>query len=520
MSQKASDIPFSKSWSIENFIAIGRKQIMPSISNSDFEKINQSHHTLKNLIKQDKWIYGVSSGFGPLASEDASKNSERQQRLIYHLATGVGPKLDLEIVRMIFALRLKQLAQGYSGINPESFKILFNSFNADLLPKIPSLGSVGASGDLTPLAHLALGLAGESDFYLNGKKHSASDFKKINTVQKIKWSDKDALAFVNGTAAMTSIATKNFYETVTLFRLSTQLAFSYGECLGAYTEAWHPKLAELHPQKGHLELSEWLYNKSEKGWFQNNQSLQSAFKTKWPQDQYSIRCIPQLLEAVRDQLKQIEDCLTIEINSISDNPNFYSENQEVLHGGNFNGQHLSFTSDQLNLQITYLGIYAEKRISTLCDPKLNIGLPPFLKSGTTGENSGFMGAQVTATALCAELKSLYRPLSLETQSTNGQNQDMVSMGTSSTNRGQKLLSILKSLISIECMVNIEALRLRKEQLQRNASNQNEAWLEYFSPYFPQLTEDRPLSKEIEYLSNNIITICETFKELPLKQKSH
>ncbi len=512
-----SKLHFSDHWSLADFIAIGNQAKNIDVNRSDFEKVNLAYETLKALIEKGKWIYGVSSGFGPLASEDASANLQRQERLIYHLATGVGPKLKPEITRMILALRLKQLAQGYSGINPESFKTLVQAFQMNFLPEIPALGSVGASGDLTPLAHLALGLAGQADFQWKGKTYLASDFDKTHPFSAIKWSNKDALAFVNGTAAMTSIVARNLYETLVLFRLSSQLAFSYGECLGAYPEAWHPKLAQLHPQKGHIAVSNWLYQQSKEGWFQHNpMELEHPFEAKWPQDPYSIRCIPQLLGAVKDQLQQIQDCITIEMNSISDNPNFFSIDKQVYHGGNFNGQHVSFSSDQLNLQMAYLGIYAEKRISTLCDSKLNLGLPAFLKSGNEGENSGFMGAQVTATALCAELKSLYQPLSLQSLSTNGQNQDMVSMGTASAWRGQQMLNILKPLISIECMVNIEALRHRLKQINRQPSAQSLDWLTYFGSHFSPLQEDRALSPEIEHLTEHIISIAEQFEHLPCK----
>lgn len=508
-------ILFSEKWSLDDFIGISRLKKIPKTTPSDVQKVSSAHQVLKELIAKGHWVYGVSSGFGPLASEDASDNPLRQERLIYHLATGVGTKLQPEIVRMMFALRLKQLSQGFSGIHPDTFQSLTDAFNTDVLPEIPSLGSVGASGDLTPLAHLALGLTGKSNFFWKGKHYPASQFEKLNPISPIKWFDKDALAFVNGTAAMTAITATNLYETKALFNLSCQLAFSYSECLGGYREAWNPKLAELHPQKGHIELSKWLSDNSKHGWFQHSpKALDPIFKDKWPQDPYSIRCISQLLGAVKDQLEQVENCVAIEINSISDNPNIFAESKTILHGGNFNGQHLSFSSDQLNLQMAYLGIYAEKRISTLCDPKLNLGLPAFLKSGKAGENSGFMGAQVTATALCAELKSLYRPLSLETLSTNGQNQDMVSMGTSSSWRGRQMLNLLKALISIESMVSAEALRHRQQQIQRKPSKQSLSWLQHIGPFFHPLTEDRPLANEIESLSKQIVDIQEQFKENP------
>jgi tyrosine ammonia-lyase len=508
-------ITFSNDWSLKDLMAVGCQDQLPVMTPIDLEKIEVGHKTLIKLIEEGYWIYGVTSGFGPLAIEEASHNLHRQQRLIYHLATGVGPLLSPDLVRMIFALRLKQLAQGFSGIHPVTFKNLYEAFKLDFLPEIPALGSVGASGDLTPLAHLALGLSGKSAFSWKGEHYNESDFDAMKIMPPISWRDKDALAFVNGNAAMTAIAAKNLSDFKSLLKLSCQLAFSYAECLGAYRVAWHPKLAKLHPQKGHRELSEWLYECSAMGWFQEGpRTLESTFKGKWPQDPYSVRCIPQLLGAVKDQLQQVDNCIHIEINSVSDNPNFFSDDNSVIHGGNFNGQHLSFASDQLNLQMAYLGIYAEKRISTLCDPKLNLGLPAFLKSGNTGENSGFMGAQVTATALSAELKSLYKPLSLETLSTNGQNQDMVSMGTASACRGRQMLDLLKTMVSIECMVVSEALRQRKLQIKRPPSLQSTHFLECMNPHFKPLSEDRPLSAEIEQLAKRIIQLAQDHPGLP------
>ena len=209
-------------------------------------------------------------------------------------------------------------------------------------------------------------------------------------------------------------------------------------------------------------MSEWLTKKSTDGWFQKGpRELEFPFENKWPQDPYSVRCIPQLMGAVLDQLEQIEQTLSVELNSVSDNPNFFPNDNDVIHGGNFNGQHVSFASDQLNLQMAYIGMYSEKRISTICDAKLNQGLTPFMKQGREGQNSGFMGAQVTATALCAELRSLYSPLSLETLSTNGQNQDMVSMGTASSWRGRKMLEVLRAILSIEAMVGNRSLTSTK-----------------------------------------------------------
>ena len=246
-------IEFSKKWTIADLVQIGKEPLIIETSHEDLKKVNASYETMLELVREGRWIYGVSSGFGPLATEDASTNVDRQERLIYHLATGVGPKLDAKITRMVFALRLKQLSQGFSGISPTTYESLVEAFNQGFLPEVPAMGSVGASGDLTPLAHLALGLKGQSNFYINDQYYEASDFKSVVRFPEINWIGKDALAFVNGTAVMTSITALNSSEVGILFRLSCQLAYSYGECLGAYPEAWSSKLAELHPQRGHLK---------------------------------------------------------------------------------------------------------------------------------------------------------------------------------------------------------------------------------------------------------------------------
>ncbi len=342
-----------------------------------------------------------------------------------------------------------------------------------------------------------------------------ADFERFAKFQRVKWEGKDALAFVNGTSAMVALASMNIYEVDLLLKCSVQLAFSYSECLGAYREAWDPRLSNLHPQPGHVSLSSWLSQNSDAGWFtQEGHNGRGVFVNKWPQDPYSVRCIPQLLGAVMDQLNQVSTCLETELNTVSDNPNFFPADHEVLHGGNFNGQHAAFASDQLNLQIAYLGIYAEKRISTLCDPKLNHGLTAFLKTGLEGENSGFMGAQVTATALCAELKALYKPFSLETMSTNGHNQDMVSMGTSAAWRGYMMIQHLKSLLCIECMVLQAALIQRASQLKEPLSAQSSSWQAQMAKFIEPLTADRPLGPEIDELSKKLLKIIETYEELP------
>jgi tyrosine ammonia-lyase len=469
------------------------------------ERVQAAHKLVRRKVAEGDWIYGYSSGFGPLAMEDTAleDNPQQQKNLLYHLASGQGQPLSLQVSRAILALRIRQLALGYSGISLNTLEQIITIFNAGFSAIIPSLGSVGASGDLTPLAHLALSLAGEGEVYMNAAHVEAELWFKHKGLAPIFWQEREALAFVNGTACMTALAALNLVQAQKALARSEKQVFIYAEMLGAFREAWHPLLAQARPHSGQKELAEKLYHWSlDSDYFIAEEQFkgQDEFEGKWPQDPYSIRCAPQLLGAVQDDLRSIEETINIEINSASDNPTIFIEEQRIIHGGNFNGQHLSFASDKLNEKLIYLAVYSEKRITKICNPKYNLGLSAFLKSKPAGLNSGFMGAQVTATALLIELKLSGKSVSIESLSTNNDNQDMVSLGTLSAWRGREMFAKLFSILAIEAMVLSEAIDQRQAHKQRKLSLISTEFHKEIRSIFPPLKKDRALAKEISALA--------------------
>ena len=476
-----------------------------SLSQDAQQRVHAAHALLLEKITAGDWIYGYSSGFGPLAAERSKQedNSLHQKNLLYHLATGQGEALSRVESKAVLALRIRQLALGYSGISLETLLTIIKIFNAGFIAVIPSLGSVGASGDLTPLAHLALSLSVEDQVFDGDKEITAAAWFELKGLKPLHWKEREALAFVNGTACMTALAALNFEQAKKAFSLSLKQTFIYGEMLGAYREAWHPLLAQSRPHPGQKMVSETLYN-----WSLNSEYFipkeqfegRGDFDEKLPQDPYSIRCAPQLLGAVQDDFEALEKAINIEINSASDNPTIFTTEERIIHGGNFNGQHIAFASDKLNEKLVYLSVYSEKRISKICNPKYSHGLSAFLKSEPSGINSGFMGAQVTATALMVELKLAAKSVSIETMSTNGDNQDMVSLGTLSAWRGSEMMSKVFAILAIEAMVLTEAIAQRQKKIERKLSSTSLDFYKNMRTVFPALEKDRPLAQEITVLA--------------------
>ncbi|MEL6132431.1 MAG: aromatic amino acid ammonia-lyase [Bacteroidota bacterium] len=321
----------------------------------------------------------------------------------------------------------------------------------------------------------------------------------------IRWQEGEALAYVNGTACMTALATLALDEGQKAWKQSLWHTFVMGEAQAAFKEAWHPLLgqAKSHPgQQLVLEqLTQWgmasqrLQDQS-MGTHQNEQRL--------PQDPYTIRCAPQLLGAVYDQLSYVESVVTREINSASGNPTVFVDEGIIIHGGNFNGQSLAFVADTLTQNLVYMGVYAERRIARMTDPSLNLGLPAYMVREKLGLQSGLMGAQVTASALVAQLRSLATPLAIQSIPTNNSNQDIVSMGTLAAWRSTQCAGILAQILAIEAILLGEAVEIRQEQETCKAfAPITSKWRAELREKIPSLTQDRPLSDEIQMMAEII-----------------
>jgi tyrosine ammonia-lyase len=475
-------------------------------------QVEQSHERLSRYLKENRRIYGVTTGYGPLANTlvGSDYSAELQRNLIAHLSAGVGPPLSRIQTRATMTARISSLAQGHSGISPAALSTLTQCLNLDAIPVVPSMGTVGASGDLTPLAHIAGALMGQGDICLgNNEPRPAHEVLREIGVQPFQPGGKDALALVNGTSAMTGIAGLNGTAANRALRWSTLLSVGHAEVLSGRLEAWHPAFGDVRPHPGQQRLHRWL-NRLVKPAAQPLEGSQTvdadrlAYLEAPIQDPYSLRCAPQLLGAVSDQIDWHNQIVETELNSVTDNPILPADLDCVLHGGNFYGQHVALASDALANAVITMGIHAERRIARLCNPRLNNGLPPFLQPDNIGLQSGFMGAQVSASALLAEMRTRATPASIQSIPTNGDNQDVVTMGTIGARRTAELLELLNSLLAIDALMIAQAVDLRLEQTPDvPAGEAVTALLDWVRTQVPRLTSDRPLNQDIAQIANTM-----------------
>jgi len=493
-------------WDIER-IALG----MPvAITNEALHKVRQGQHQLDVMIRERRLIYGVTTGYGPLAGRyiDPSKAGELQRNLIYHLASGTGPKLERVAVRAIMAVRLNTLTQGHSAVSPAALETLVQWLNADIVPVVPSRGTVGASGDLTPLAHIALALMGEADVCDNGSRRTATDALAERGWMPLNPVAKDALGLVNGTAAMTGIAALNGCAAYRSLDLALRCTVGYAECLQGRIEAWHSKFGELRPHPGQQEVHRRLLSLAQgskrliarsPGYLPDNMDSATPVHNSnaIPQDPYTIRCAPQLFGAVLDVIDWHNTTINREINAITDNPLFESEEESVFHGGNFYGQHVAFASDALGNALVKLAIHNERLVARLTDENQNGLLPAFLQGCDTGLHSGLMGVQVSASALIGELRTLAQPASIQSVPTNANNQDVVTMGTIAARKTANMLVLIHELQAITGITVAQAMDL----IGIDEFSPDSALLHaHVRQYSAPITTDRPMYRDIEQLA--------------------
>ncbi|PAU81117.1 histidine ammonia-lyase [Halovibrio salipaludis] len=474
-----------------------------SLDETAWERIRESHNRLTRYQGEQRLIYGVTTGYGPLANTIVgSDHSEALQRnLVAHLSAGVGDPLSREQTRATMAARVSALSRGASGIAPAALNQLLTCLNANALPVVPAMGTVGASGDLTPLAHIAGALMGKGWIrHGDGDPEPAAAVLERLGLAPLEPGGKDAIALVNGTSAMTGIAALNDRLADRALRWSTLITVAHAQALRGRREAWHSAFGNLRPHPGQQKLHRWLGILDEAppdAMTDEGQVATDALQQLSApiQDPYSLRCAPQLLGAVADQVDWHTQIVTTELNSVTDNPILPETLDQALHGGNFYGQHVALASDALANAVITLAVHAERRIARLANPRLNQDLPAFLTGSETGLHSGFMGAQVTASALLAEMRTQATPASIQSIPTNGDNQDVVTMGTIGARRTHHLLALLYRILAIDALMAVQALELRAEpHLRSEATAQMMAWVRARSP---SLTSDRALSEDIE-----------------------
>ena len=410
------------------------------------------------LLREDRVVYGVNTGFGLLARTriDAGRLAELQRALLLSHCAGTGPLLDDAVVRLAVALKAAALARGHSGVRWTVVEALCRMHNAGIVPCIPAQGSVGASGDLAPLAHLSAVLIGEGRARVEGRVVAAADALATAGLQPLELAPKEGLALLNGTQVSTALALASLFAAERVMAAAFVAgALAVDACLGSDT----PFDARIHAVRGHrgqIDAAA-VYRTLLDG------SAIRASHQDCPrvQDPYSLRCQPQVMGACLDQMRHAADVLLIEANAVSDNPLVFAGDRDasILSGGNFHAEPVAFAADNLALAIAEIGALSERRIALLMDANLS-GLPPFLVADG-GVNSGFMIAHVTAAALASENKALAHPHSVDSLPTSANQEDHVSMATSAARRLAPMTANTAGIVAIELLAAAQGVDWRR-----------------------------------------------------------
>ena len=463
-----------KSLSLDNVITLANTDTKLSLSEDALAICAKSRKILEDAIKARKIVYGVNTSYGPMCNKiiHDSKLETLQVNLLRSHSAGMGNILPFNIARAAFAIRLNCLVKGYSGVRVELLRFMEEAFNAGIAPVIPEQGSVGASGDLIHLAHLGLGLIGEGDLYFAGEIMPAKTALEKAGLSPVKLAFKEAISIINGTSVMSAIACVALDKAKKLFDAQMiSLAFAM-EIFGGLDDAFEFDLHALKPHEGQAAIAKIISDllngskniKKRAGLHEKvrlQEKITAVFETKEVvQDVYSLRCAPQVLAVVYDAIKYARKTMTAEINSSNDNPLVIPDTGKILHGGNFHGQSVSFAMDSLRIGISTLCNISERRLNKLLDRKLNDGLPENLAVGNIGLEIGFMGSQYLAVSTTAENRQLAAPMSVNTISSNEDNQDVVSMGTISARLALKSAENAELVQTMEILADLQALSFR------------------------------------------------------------
>jgi histidine ammonia-lyase len=439
---------------IEQVHAVARKGAAVQLTPAAEERIVAARKLVEQWVAQEVTVYGVTTGFGALSDVAISKSQTRdlQRNIILSHAAGVGRPIGEEEARAILLLRIKDLARGHSGIRLETVQYLLRLLNDGVTPLMPAKGSVGASGDLAPLAHLALILLGEGEAYYRGRIITGAEALKNVGLDPLQLEAAEGLALVNGTQVMTGIGALNIYDAEALSKVADiAAALSLEVLMGSKTE-FDPLIHRVRPHPGQAAAADNMDRITA-----NSEIISSHKDCKRVQDAYTLRCSPQVHGASKDLLNFARKVIETEMNASTNNPLIFPETKQFLLGGNFHGQPVALAMDSLCLALAELANISERRIERLVNPKLS-GLPAFLVSDG-GLNSGLMIAQYTAAALVSENKVLSHPASVDSIPTSANKEDHVSMGTISARKCSEVAENSRFVVAIEMLCAAQALDL-------------------------------------------------------------
>jgi histidine ammonia-lyase len=465
------------------------------IEKAAWDKMHKSREVVLNIVKKGKPVYGINTGFGALASKQIAVGDleQLQYNLIRSHCTGVGRPFSREVTRAVMLARANCLIQGFSGVTPETIALLLEFINHDINPVIPEKGSVGASGDLAPLSHIALALIGEGDVEFEGKiVKSDVAIKKIGKTPA-KLGPKDGLALINGTSVMLALGTLALVEAKKIVKLADVIACLTLDAVRGTPAAFDERISMLKPQPGQVDVSKNML-KLIKG-----SEISVSHKDDGKvQDPYSLRCIPQVHGACRQTLRHTEEVLKIELNSVTDNPLVFIDTGDVISGGNFHGEALALTMDYLAMGLSEICNIAERRVEKMMNPHFS-DLPAFLTKNS-GLNSGLMIAHVTMAALASENKYLCHPASVDSIPTSTDKEDHVSMGVTAGRKLHEVLSNVQHGLAIELLCNSQGLEFLRPL---KSSPALEKVMAVVRKYVAPIEDDRTFHQDIDALTKLI-----------------
>lgn len=477
--------------SLAEVSAVARGEQTVSLSSAVRARAEKSRAIVEQIISENRTVYGINTGFGKLSDIriDRADLQALQINLVRSHSCGLGNPLSIEEARAMLLLRANVLALGYSGCRPILIEKLTDMLNRGVTPAIPEKGSVGASGDLAPLAHLALTVIGEGEAFYAGERMPSADALKRANIEPLQLEAKEGIALLNGTQAMAAVGGLALYRAERVAQLADVAGAMTLEALKGTPVAFDERIHAARPQLFQIEVAAHLRE------LLRDSEIRESHLQNDPrvQDAYCLRCMPQVHGAARAALRHARDVVEIETGSATDNPLVFTDSGEVLSGGNFHGAPLALAFDYAAMGLTDLMSITERRIDRLVNPDGNEDLPPFLTSHP-GAASGFMMLQIVAVALLNEAKVLAHPASIDNVPTDGGKEDHVSMGMTAATKLRSIVDLAEKIVAIELIAAAEGLEYRKPLKPGRGASQA---YEIIRKYVARLTSDRAMSKEIE-----------------------
>ena len=495
---------------IENFLFQGQ---MLKLTAEEQKNIQNSYNFLNDFAK-DKVIYGINTGFGPMAQYRISDEelNALQYNIIRSHSTGAGEPFEPIYVRAAMMARFSTFVRGKSGIHPDVTEMLLTFINKEIYPVIPQHGSVGASGDLVQLAHMSLALIGEGEVFYQGQRCPTAEVLKELGIQPLKLHLRDGLALVNGTAMMTGVGLVNLHYAKRLLVFATLASVLINEIAASYDDFMAPELNQLKGHKGQDVIAQKMREfatggqcmlKREVEMYHRHQEMVFTHKV---QPYYSLRCVPQILGPVLDSLQYTEEILVDEFHAVDDNPIVDIDTQSVYHGGNFHGDYVSFEMDKMKLAMVKLTVLMERQLNYLCHDRINGILPPFCNLGVLGLNYGIQAMQFTATSTTAESQSLANSMYVHSIPNNNDNQDVVSMGTNSAILARRVIDNAYQVMAVYMIGLAQAVDCLK--IENKLAPKTKALYQDIRHIVPVFVEDTPkyidIKNVINYLKNKKI----------------